>query len=183
MDLATVVSILGALGIGSVVTQHFAGSRDRRQIRAEVLTRLAEVESARWAASGDAPTIDDFMRVVHSFETAALIARIPREAVQQYVFYAFAGRSRSQDGVESDRMSGDFDPEYSGALNAAFADVVDDEAHEIAALVWAPLRSRYRLSHRLRKRRDAAVPHVPAGCLKHAESALGPLPPTKKSRT
>ncbi|AZF93608.1 hypothetical protein SEA_EYES_31 [Gordonia phage Eyes] len=175
MDWATLVSIFGALGIGSVITQHFAGSRDRRQVRGDVLERLSEVEEARWVPSETAPTVDDFLRLLHKFETAALIARLPREAVRQYVSFAFAARSHSSEGVEADKMRGTYDPETSGGLSSNFADVVRDEANEIARLVWNPFRARFKLSARLKRRRVAANEHIPAQSLKHAEFAFGPL--------
>ncbi|AFR48022.1 hypothetical protein [Gordonia sp. KTR9] len=174
MDWATFVSIIGALGVGSILTQHFASGRDRRQVRAEVLDRLEEVETKRWAGDGGV-RLEDFIAAIHRFETAALIARIPREAVRQYIFYAFAANSRSRANVEDDRDDGFFDPDTSGGIDAEFADAVRDEANEIAGLVWTPLRSRLGLSKRLRTRHLAAVQHIPARSLQHAESAFGPL--------
>lgn len=174
MDWATFASIVGALGVGSILTQHFASGQDRRQVRADVLGQLASVEDARWAPSDIAPTIDDFTQILREFETAALIARLPREAVRQYVIYAFAARSASSEGVEMDKAVGTYDPELSGGLRAEFADAVRDEANEIAQLAWAPWRGRVRLASRLRKRQAANA--VSPGSLKHAESVLGKLP-------
>jgi hypothetical protein len=45
---AEIVTALGVLGVGSVLGQYVASSKDRRETRARVLTALADAESARW---------------------------------------------------------------------------------------------------------------------------------------
>lgn len=56
LDLSTiiplVVSVLGVLGIGSVIVQWAAADKDRRVARAAVLKELQAVEDARWYSAG-----------------------------------------------------------------------------------------------------------------------------------
>jgi hypothetical protein len=49
VDPATIVALLGALGVGGLLTEFVAGGRTRRQTRAEMLEALIQVEETRWA--------------------------------------------------------------------------------------------------------------------------------------
>src|SRR4051794_24486956 len=51
VDASTVVSLLGALGIGSVAGQYAASGSQRRGTRAAVLEALNHTESARWVGA------------------------------------------------------------------------------------------------------------------------------------
>lgn len=145
---ATIVSIAGALGIGSLLGQWIAGSKDRRQVRANALAALAEVESARWANADDYQTsAKTFTRYVRELQAAALIARLPREVTRTYLALARLGRWLSVDDVEREEI----DPEYAGGINADIADIIRDGARLMSDAVWAPAPWRHiRISRRVR---------------------------------
>jgi hypothetical protein len=52
---------IGALGIGSLITQYLMAGRSRREVRGAVLKQLAKVEEARWAGGPDNP---DYRRAI-----------------------------------------------------------------------------------------------------------------------
>jgi len=47
--IETITSLMGALGIGSVLGQYLSSTKERRSSRAGALQALGAVESARWA--------------------------------------------------------------------------------------------------------------------------------------
>lgn len=90
MDISGVVSVVGALGIGSFIGQYLIGSQQRRQVRSEVLKHLSDAETARWA--GESTPIPNFTESMRELETAALIARVPRRAVAHYKMFAHCAK-------------------------------------------------------------------------------------------
>lgn len=138
-DVATVASLVGALGVGSVLGQWLSGGRDRRAARAAVLDALREVETARWApAKPEKPT---FVQATRELETAALLARIPRKYVRFYLHVADAAHTLSQQSWDDypDEEDG------GGAISAVFADAVREAARLVTDVTWSPyvLRVRY----------------------------------------
>jgi hypothetical protein len=78
LDAANIVSLIGALGIGSVIGQWFTASKDRKTARAAVLKELALVEEARWYQDGPETDSPKLSIAIRQLETAALIGRVPR---------------------------------------------------------------------------------------------------------
>ena len=71
IDPATIVSLIGALGIGSMLGQWASGSKDRRTARAAVLKEIAAVERARWSQTEDPVTDGKALAdAAHALETA-----------------------------------------------------------------------------------------------------------------
>jgi hypothetical protein len=103
-DVATLTSIAGAIGVGSILGGWVTGSKDRRSVRAAALAALGSVERARWAESCDFPA---FRQTTRDLETAALLARIPRAVVREYLILAMVARWDSDE-------SNDIDPEMTG---------------------------------------------------------------------
>jgi hypothetical protein len=108
MDLSGIGPIIGALGIGSLATQYLMAARSRRELRGAVLKELTAVERARWVGSAGCGDWREFRTALHSVETAALVARIPRRAVQHYLVFAQAARWLSEESFEERGGDEDF---------------------------------------------------------------------------
>lgn len=140
-----VVSVLGALGVGSVIGQWFAGGKDRRAARADVLAKLGEVEQARWYEDGPDTDGPRLLAATRALETSALIARVPRTAVLPYAQMATAGLWAMQNDVE---VRGD--PEWVG-LEVGVADVITGAAEIVSRAAWSsPVLRWLWLGHALR---------------------------------
>ena len=142
MDATLVISLLGALGLGSVVGQYVASMAERRGVRAAALGALASTENARWSGEGRANV--SFPEAARSLESAALVARLPRRAVTQYLTLAYAASWLSHESWEHDP-----DPEYGGGINTELANVVRRSATLLTDLAWAPRLQRLRLRRRM----------------------------------
>ncbi|WP_100514693.1 hypothetical protein [Mycobacteroides abscessus] len=136
-----VVSLLGAVGAGSVIGNWFGGSRSRRELRSGVLNAIAVTETKRWASDPDSSDFGDFVTAIRDLETAALIARMPRQAVHHYVVFARAARLLSDDNVEY--LPGEED--FWGPIDGYFDTLVRDFAEVLTRLVWRPWWTRLRL--------------------------------------
>lgn len=133
-----VVSVLGALGVATVIAQWFNSGKDRRAARAAVLMELADVESARWYRDGE---IDDNRRLrdaIRKLETAALIARIPRRVLVPYAQLATAALWTTQYEVE--KFEGD--PEAS-SLPTPFFELLQEAASVVSWAAWSPPTARW----------------------------------------
>jgi hypothetical protein len=170
-DLATVVplvvSVLGALGIASIISQWFAAGKDRRSARAAVLTELAAVEAARWARvrEEEAAEHTKFQEAIRQLQTAALIARVPRRPVVLYAQLAMVSLWYTR--AQVDKYG---EPEAS-FLPDDFAFVVRETAEMISRAawtspatrwIWLPLRQRH-IARQLRAiKDDELVPLIAA---------------------
>lgn len=134
--LGQVGSVVGALGVGSVAGQFVGGSRDRRQSRAAVLAALSDVESARWV-SGE--STKGFIAAARDLQTAALIARLPRDPVHEYVALAQAAWWQSVADAEDNPGR-----EFVGSVDGFLAEAVEAAARGIAGMAWSSrLRRRW----------------------------------------
>lgn len=122
--LVIAASILGSLGVSSVVAQYFAGGQQRREVRGLVLERLAAVESARWESD-----VGLLMTATRSLESAALIARVPRRTIERYIELAQVAQRNLQDTG---------DPDIGFFIDNSVADQVRTAAEDVATLVWSP---------------------------------------------
>ena len=132
LDASTIISLIAALGIGSLIGQWYTASKDRRTARAAVLKELAAVEKA-WPAA-DSPRLSDAIR---QLEIAALVARVPRAAVLPYVQLATAGLWIVQDEIELR----DSPPEVGLAIDVAYA--VLDAAEIVSKAAWSSPATRW----------------------------------------
>lgn len=152
MDFLQWVPLVGALGIGSVIGNYIGAGKARREVRSAVLKALATTENARWANLAEDHRT--FRTATRDLETAALIARIPRPAVQQYVLLADAAHRYSLEDFEEK----DGEEEMgAGSVNSELANVVQDSAEVITQLTWRPWWSRFTYRARLKKLRDEAA--------------------------
>jgi hypothetical protein len=148
VDAATVVSLIGALGIGSVAGQYAASGGQRRQTRADVLKALHHTERARWV-NGE-PDDPPFPAAMRELETAALLARIPREGVLDYKVLAYAAFWSSGEAFEE--LSEDDAEQYGGGIESKFATLVREAAEDLSKLVWSPWLARPGLGRRIANR-------------------------------
>jgi hypothetical protein len=153
VDFLQWVPLLGALGIGSVVGNYVGAGRARREVRSAMFKTIAEVEKRRWCQHPDGADYPEFLAAVRDLETAALIARLPRTAVQHYVVLAHTARSLSNDAVDFDPT----DQTFWGSINGDFDEVVRDTTRVLSRLVWNPWRARLAMHGSLKALRGRAV--------------------------
>jgi hypothetical protein len=170
LDLATVVplvvSVLGALGIASIVSQWFSSGKDRRAARAAVLSHLGAVEAGRWANLDD-DLGEQYVRLraaIRELETAALIARVPRRPVVLYAQLALAAFWHTRGELEKyeEPEASSLPTEYSNIVHSA-AELVSRAAWSSPATRWVWLRWRQRrVARRLRGMHydDELVPRI-----------------------
>lgn len=174
MDLATLASLLTAVGVSGLVVNWVAEGKARRQFRGDALKVLTEVESRRWA--GQQHSYREFARSLNDLQTAALVARIPRRAVHQYLILADVARRVSDDSFKE--LDEDFDA-GAGGINSQFASLVRDTADVIARLAWEPTKSRFWLTEDLKKIRTKVESVHDDDVLSHlaiSQRVHGPLP-------
>jgi hypothetical protein len=150
MDILQWVPLLGALGIGSVIGNWFGAGRARREVRSEVLRALAAAETKRWAGSAE---YIEFVTALRELETAALVARVPRQAIRHYLVLVDVARHLSDDSFEA--RGGD-EEMGAGGINGHFADVLRDAAEIVTRLAWRPWWSRMSLRQDLSRLRTRA---------------------------
>ena len=137
LDISQVVSLIAALGLGSLLSQYALQGHARASVRAEALAALVAVERARRIRKGD------FQATASELQTRALIARVPRYAVQEYLSYAEAAWSQVA-------FSDEVGNEESRGLTPSHALAVI-EADMLSEMMWHPIWSR-RLSNAIRRR-------------------------------
>lgn len=161
MDLAiTAVGLLGALGIGSMLSQIVASTGARRAVRADVLTSLGVVEERRWSTPGDSG--ENFRAACHRLQTTAIMARLPRSPIRCYLVLAQISYWSSREAIDllgwSEETARIVEHE-TGALAA-------EAAANVALVVWAPLVRRRRSIHQAEALLTAARDSVPDGALR-----------------
>jgi len=134
VDVGWVVAgtVGGALvsALGPLITQ----GRERRDVRADVLRGIGDVERARWAPVER----EDFRAAVISLRAAALVAGVNREAVDRYARLAQVAQRMSEDSWEVIP-----DPEYGGGIPGALGELTRSAAKLLTDSVWHPYRKRW----------------------------------------
>lgn len=146
MSLADIISIVGALGIGSILGQYVGAGRQRRELRARVLAALRTCEMERWVDLSN-PSEKPFIDLIRDFEAESLVARIPRKAVVEYASLSLAASWVSGDAAQDDE-------EGRGGIPSELSDVVREAATLITDLTWHPVRSGLRTQQRTDQLRD-----------------------------
>lgn len=146
MNIGDIGALLTALGVGSFIVQYLLGGQQRREVRSRVLGAIEEVEDARWA--NDDATFQKFRKTTHHLETAALVARLPRQVVSDYIFIAWvAWRVSNESWLEWAEGDG------TGSLPGSLADITTEAASDVARCAWSPWIARPRVWLRARGRR------------------------------
>jgi hypothetical protein len=135
---SVVASAAVGLGVPFVVTRH-----ERRDLRADVLRRVGDVERVRWAPAD----WDEYRQAIYALRGAALVAGAKREVVDHYIFLAGVAR-RSSD------RSWDGDPK-GGAIPTRLANVTTDAAILLAEHLWHPIRKHRFVQRRFDQSRTA----------------------------
>jgi hypothetical protein len=148
------VPLVAALGVGSVIGNYVGAGKARREVRSAVLKALASTENARWIGLAESNEYRHFREALRELETAALIARIPRLAVQHYTVLAVTARGLSDEDYED--KGGDEDM-GAGGIESSFARVVRDSAEIVTQLAWRPWLSRVRYRVDLKRLRERAA--------------------------
>lgn len=137
IDLSTFISLVAALGVGSLIVQWYGAGKDRRTARGGVLKALSAVESARWYSS-DRDTHRELVDAIRELETAALIARVPRPFVRAYAQLAVAASWASRNNAE--QHGGD---EEGSGISLDLSDVVLEAADLVSRAAWSSRLMRY----------------------------------------
>jgi hypothetical protein len=155
-----VASVIGALGIGSVSGQYVASSKDRREARAGVLSAIGDTEATRWTLPGQ-DGWDEFPADLRKLQTAALIARFPRDAVSEYCVLVQAAHWMIE--ASWDQSGGDRD---SIGIDRYLSEARRESTRVITAIAWS-----WRPTHacRLAKRRiDRLLAQLHPGAVERA---------------
>ncbi|ALL79331.1 hypothetical protein AD006_28955 (plasmid) [Pseudonocardia sp. EC080610-09] len=134
-----VVSVLGALSVGSLILQWAASGKDRRAARAEVLRALGAVEAARWKFS-ERDAYQNLRDAIRDLETAALLARVPRRVLIPYSELSIASLWWLMEEADLTEPVG-LDLHISDAVHDA-AEIVSRATWETPATRWAWLETR-----------------------------------------
>jgi hypothetical protein len=138
VDISQIATAVGALGIGSVLGQWLANGGQRRQVRADALLALSEVESNRWWSTEANATAKPFIQAARTLQAACVIARVPRKAVTEYLIYAQAALWQSHENWELNP-----DDDSGPSIEAHFSQLVRDAAKALADVIWAPTIFRF----------------------------------------
>ena len=145
MDLNELAQLLGAGGVGGIVTQYISRGVERRQARGSVREALSEVERLRWTFDLKDNEVREFRRALRSFASAALVAGMPRRLVDRYEHMAqvsrFATRLKleGQNVTSADHMT----------LDVEFEQCVEKAHQLVADYLWRPTLARLLLRHEL----------------------------------
>lgn len=153
--ITDVVAILGVLGVGSILGQYIGSSKDRREARAQVLGALSDAERGRWIGTDGPIARSEFETSVRKLQTAALIARLPRDAAWEYAVLSQAARWASEEAWEQDP-----DPETGGGIDKYLADANREAATAISALAWSWGPTQTWRWRRAKKRIDEQLAHL-----------------------
>jgi hypothetical protein len=146
VDAATLAG--GALGgavAQSVLGPLFSQRNERRELRAKVLHKIAEVENVRWVPADR----DAFLKAAHELRSLALVAGLNRKPVEFYVVVAAAAREKSEWSLEM--AGGDIDA--GGGIDTSLADLTSEAAAYLTDCVWHPNLQRPVTRLRLRRLR------------------------------
>lgn len=141
MDVALVLQLLTAAGIGGVITQWLSRSGERRQARAAVRTALADVEDQRWARSTDEADGQRFIEALRGFTTAAMVAGLPRSLTESYAYVASASRAITKDRLERGNQ-----PLH---IELRVSEHIEAHAELVAGYLWHPLWGQLHYRRRL----------------------------------
>jgi hypothetical protein len=80
---------LAAAVVGGILAPYVTNSRERRAARANLFVVILQVEERRW---GDNTNYKDFRQSVFALQSTAVIGRVPRWAVDNYLHAATKAR-------------------------------------------------------------------------------------------
>lgn len=173
MNWADLTALLGALGVGALISTWVSWAKDRRGARADVRRALAEVERLRWARN-PATEPEEFEResmalwvARRDLAVSAMLAGLPREPVDHYVRLAAVSFTASKETWErQNRTPGSAKPEpgQRGPIESPVSEAVDDGRDLMIDMIWRPFRTRLTWKRRLgrMKATERAILEQPA---------------------
>lgn len=146
--MAVDVAALAGGAVGGAVVQSVLGPlfgqrHERRELRAKVLRKIAEIEDTRWVPAKK----EVFLETANELSSLALVAGINRRAVELYLVLAAAAREKSEESLE--RAGGDL--EAGGGVRLSLSELVRDAATFVTDCVWHPHLQRPITKLRLRR--------------------------------
>jgi len=140
MTMTAVSAFLAALGAGSVVSYFVTGAPQRRKSRAEVRRSVLMVERLRMTGAND----EEYRDAIREVIATALVARVPRDLVDSYVYsrrasWALTKEKREERGEHSPLYISRDVSQYLVAIGELLVDYL-----------WQPTRTRLRLRQKLR---------------------------------
>ena len=153
MGLGITEVVSGAVGgavIQSIIAPALLNSRARRDLRAQVLRRIGDVERRRWVPR----TWDELNESLAGLTADALVANMPRDLVD---IYAAASRA----SLLASEASAEEDIEGNGYIPSRLADFCRACSEAIVRAAWHPHRSRWVPGSRLTQL-VLEIEHLPA---------------------
>jgi hypothetical protein len=146
-SIADIAELIAAGGVGSLLTQFVSRGGERRSLRAKVRDELSSVEELRWAGGASAAETEkqgaELLAARRRFQSAAMIAHLPKELVELYDQLAIVAFTSSRESLEKgDELAGV--PVAVGECVTAACDLICD-------LLWHPTLARPRYRSRFRK--------------------------------
>jgi hypothetical protein len=142
--LSGVSSVLGGLGVGAYLGQLLTAGKERREVHAGVIAAYREVEELRWVVAQQ-DNYDELMRAIGRFESAALVARLPRPAVDVYVALTRAAHATSFQTSKYKYSEG-----TEGGIGEELADAIFHSSTLVQDAIWSGPVKRIRLARRAR---------------------------------
>jgi hypothetical protein len=144
----------GAIGgalITSVLQPIISQRGARRDVRADVLRRVGDVESTRWAETG----WDEFRAATVHLRAAGLVAGANRSLVDRYLYLALVARRQAEKSwAQMLRELGPNAEELGSSIPIPLGELVRDAATLLTESLWHPYRDHWSVRRRLRALED-----------------------------
>jgi hypothetical protein len=134
-----------------VAGSYVSGGSQRQAFRRDFLNTLKVVERERWAYVDSES--DRFLDACRDLESTALVARMPRDLVLQYLVLARTAWLVSSNSLDTGPL--DDDEGNSGGVISELATLVRDAAEDLARIAWSHLVHRVDLRGRVQRRQLA----------------------------
>lgn len=155
VDVSGILELLGAGSLGGYISESLLKGGERRKTRVEVRDTVLKISEARWVPEEPVePSLQDLLR---TFETQALLARIPRDLARFYVEMALTSRALSELSIERTSPFAEDDETWvGGGIEVTFNKIFLDTLGLISDYLWNPVTTLPTPRLRgLRKRLDA----------------------------
>lgn len=156
IDASTLITALVSGGLVASYLQISSERRALRSTRADLLRKLAAVESARWANLSDTEATESFRHAARELEVTAMVTGFSQEVVHLYLAWAQVASWESHEDLDRNP-----DPEYGGGISTDLAKIVTILAQLLSDSAWHPYSIRWTRRSRLKDIR-AQIAELPA---------------------
>ncbi|GAB3123164.1 hypothetical protein GCM10027160_43170 [Streptomyces calidiresistens] len=133
-----------------MVAQYVSAGPERRQARATARNAMTSLDEAVWY-KGDSKEWRRLRKAIHAFESAAMIAEVPREVSDWYV------KTRVAFYLQSRRSYEEFpSPEFGGGIERRYAEGLNGATEVVHYVLWHPQRARLFWRRRLKAAQKGA---------------------------